>query len=79
VGSAVLEPGRRGAFLPGVVELVAIPLLVNVASAALCALVSRLVASRAPADGEGELEVLEVSVSDGERVIVVRRTRRRLR
>jgi hypothetical protein len=76
LGSAVLEPVQGEVLLPGLVELVAIPLLVNVASTALCTLVSRLVRSRRSTSEEVDLEVVEMSITEGERVIVVRRTRR---
>ena len=73
LGSAVVEPAGGRAFVPGLVELVAIPLAVNLASSALCALVARLISAR-KSDG-GDVEVLEVTVSDGDRVVVVRTSR----
>ena len=73
LGCAELEPVAGRAFLPGVVELIAIPLAVNVASDVVCAIVRRLLAARS-GDGE-DLEVVEVQIADRDRVIVVRTTR----
>lgn len=75
LGAAELEPVSGRVFVPGLVELVAIPLVVNVASSALCALVKRLVAGRSGEDESTGLDVVEVQLRDGDRVIVVRGTR----
>jgi hypothetical protein len=73
-GSAVLVPVPGALFLPGVVELIAIPLVVNLGSSALYDLVRRLLArSRRPGEHEGgELEVTETLGADGERLLVIR-------
>jgi hypothetical protein len=71
LGSAVVEPVAGETFLPGVVELIAIPLLVNVASGMLSDTVKRLVAGRRPHAAD-EIDVVEVAMG-GERVLVVRR------
>lgn len=72
-GAASVEEGGPGVFLPDAVTLVAIPLAVNLASSAACALVGRLVARLRAADrGEPDVEVAEIAGADGDRVIVVR-------
>lgn len=73
LGSAVVEAAGGRAFVPGLVELVAIPLAVNLASSALCALVARLIGARK--DHGVDVEVVEVTVTDGDRVVVVRTSR----
>lgn len=73
LGLAVVEPAGGRALVPGLVELVAIPLAVNLASSALCALVARLISAR-KSDGV-DVEVVEVTVADGDRVVVVRSSR----
>lgn len=73
LGAAAVEPSSGEQFLPGLVELVAIPLVVNVASAALCEVVSRLVRRLRPRPRDGaELELTEVVTQQGDRVLVVR-------
>jgi hypothetical protein len=73
VGAARVEPAVRGEFLPDVVTLVAIPVAVNLASAALTAMVGRLVARlRGARPGEPEIEVAAVTSADGDQVVVVR-------
>jgi hypothetical protein len=73
-GAAVVTPVPGAVFLPGVVELVAIPLAVNLGSSALYDMVKRLLASsRRPTEpGIGDLEVTETLTADGERLLVVR-------
>ncbi len=59
--------------VPGLVELVVIPLAVNLASNVLYDLVRRLVRRAQPADGERtELEVTEITTGRDDRVVVVR-------
>lgn len=65
-GSAVVEVPRPGEFLGDVLALVVIPLGVNLASSAACALVSRVVARLRPPGGEPTVSnVLEVVASGG--------------
>jgi hypothetical protein len=73
VGQAGVEASARGDFLPDVLTLVAIPLAVNVASTAVTAMVSRLVARlRGARPGQLDIEVAELTSADGDRVVVVR-------
>jgi hypothetical protein len=73
-GGAIVVPAPGGVFLPGVAELVVIPLAVNLGSSALYDMVRRLLASSGgPADaGTGDLEVAETLTVEGERLLVVR-------
>ena len=71
LGAASLEPTQGGVFLPGVVELVVVPLAVNLASSVLYDVAKRLVASRRPA-AAAEVEVVVHERADGDRVVVVR-------
>ena len=73
-GTAVVIPVPGAEFLPGVVELVAIPLAVNLGSSALYDMVRRLLtSSREPTEpGAIELEVTETLTARGERLLVVR-------
>ena len=72
-GLAVVEAPRPGEFVGDVLALVVIPLAVNLASSAACALVSRVMARLRPArpDG-GDLEVVPTAGGDGDLVVVVR-------
>jgi hypothetical protein len=73
LGPATVEASARGDFLPDVLTLVAIPVAVNVASTAITAMVSRLVARlRDARPGQPEIEVTETTSADGDRVLVVR-------
>ncbi len=69
-GAAVVEPARPGDFF-GVVELVVVPLAVNLTTSAITALVGRLVARLRPEPGP-DLEITETTRPDGDRVVVVR-------
>lgn len=73
-GRASVMPAREAAFLYGVVELVAIPLAVNLGSSALYDMVKRMLrASRAPAGAEvDDLEISEALSARGETILVVR-------
>ncbi len=80
VGSPVVEPVTGEVFVPGVLELIVIPLLVNVGSSGLYDLVKRLVA-KARSEGRAgveDVEVAEVMTAEGDRLVVVR-SRRELR
>ena len=73
LGPATVEVSGRGDFLPDVLTLVAIPVAVNVASTAITAMVSRLVARlRDARPDQPEIEVTETTTADGDRVLVVR-------
>lgn len=73
LGPATIETSARGDFLPDVLTLVAIPVAVNVASTAITAMVSRLVARlRDARPDQPEIEVTETTTADGDRVLVVR-------
>ena len=66
------EPGGEE-FFTGVVELVVVPLLVNVASTVISDLVKKLVTRLRPGHDDGPgLEIAEVTTRDGDRVVVVR-------
>jgi hypothetical protein len=74
VGRAEVEPAGPGSFLPGVVELVVLPLAVNLASTVVYEqvrnLVNRLRGTTHPRVEE-EVEVIE-HVSGADRILVVR-------
>jgi hypothetical protein len=66
--------GNGTAFVPGLLELVIIPLVVNLGSNGLYDLVKRLVTSQSTT-AVSEIETTEIVIAQGDRVIVVR-TRR---
>jgi hypothetical protein len=71
-GGASVEAAPPGDFFSGL-ELVVIPLLVNLASSAITGLVGRLVDKARPdRAGQDELEITETTGADGDRVVVVR-------
>jgi hypothetical protein len=73
VGTARAEESGREELFTGVVELVVVPLLVNVASSVVYDLVKKLVARLRPAQGNGPgLEIAEITTREGDRVVVVR-------
>ena len=73
IGSARVKADGGGEFLPGALELVVVPLAVNVASSALYDLVRRLVKGlRREQDSSQTMELIEVTTSSGDRVVVVR-------
>lgn len=71
LGAVRLEAPRGQEFVPGLLELVVIPIAVSVASGVLTDLIRRLVGARRPSPGDRELEVVETT-SRGDRVVVVR-------
>jgi hypothetical protein len=73
LGLAAVEASTPGAFLPDVMSLVVIPLVVNVASTAITAMVGRLMA-RLRQDRAGELRVEISGEPDGigDVIVVVR-------
>jgi len=73
LGPAELEAPVPGGFSPDVLTLVVVPLAVNVASTAVCALVSRLVSRLRPGPpGELEVELAASPGGEGDLVVVVR-------
>jgi hypothetical protein len=73
VGQASLEASVQAEFLPDVLTLVAIPVTVNLASTAITAMVTRLVARlRNSQPDRPEIEVAELTSADGDRIVVVR-------
>ena len=73
LGTATVQTAAGQSFLPGVVELVAIPIVVSVAADLLSDLVRRLVRRGQPAESSGaDLEITEVTTREGDRVVVVR-------
>lgn len=72
VGVARVEATGGGEFLPGVLELIVVPLAVNVASSAVYDLVRRLATRLRPERDKGLcMEVAELTSSD-DHVVVVR-------
>ncbi|MGW4946371.1 hypothetical protein ACWEOZ_32855 [Actinoplanes sp. NPDC004185] len=75
-GPAVVEESPAGAFLPGVTELVVLPLAVNLAAAVVYDVVRRVVSRAARRPREvSEIEIAEVTTAGGDRVVVVRAKR----
>jgi hypothetical protein len=74
-GVARSGSSRSEVLLPGLVEYVAIPLAVNLSSAALCALVAKLVRRMSPKLDASMVEVSETTMPDGARIVVVRAAR----
>jgi hypothetical protein len=75
-GSAAVEAARPGEFLGDLLALVVIPLSVNLASSAACALVSRVLGRlQRERQDSGELEVVAAAGAEGETVVVVRAAR----
>src|SRR5262249_17779305 len=73
-GSARAEETSGGGFFPGLVELVVVPLLVNVGSSVVYDLLKKLTAKLRPvrqSEGRG-LEFAEVTTGDGDRLIMIR-------
>ncbi|MEU0548762.1 hypothetical protein [Micromonospora sp. NPDC005979] len=71
LGTAAVQPSSPGAFLPGLAELIWVPLAVNLASSVLYDLLRRLLVQQRPAVDVTELELAE-TVSGDDRVVVVR-------
>ena len=72
-GLARAETASGSEYLPGVMELIAIPLAVNLASSAVYALVRKLVTRlRLQREEDPGLEMTEVTIRDGDRLVVVR-------
>jgi hypothetical protein len=72
-GSARMEVSRTE-FLPGVMELIVVPLAVNLASSAIYDLIRKLVNRLRPQrNTDSDLELTEVTIREGDRIIVVRR------
>jgi hypothetical protein len=77
LGAASVESPNGEVLLPGLLELVAIPIAVNLASAVLYDVVRRLVRRRRPEVTGPELELVEITTAQGDRVVVVRLTQGR--
>jgi hypothetical protein len=72
-GTAGTEAAGGDVFFPGLVELVVIPLVVNVASSAAYDLVKKLAARLRPTSGdEPRVERPEVPTGGGDVIIVIR-------
>lgn len=73
IGVAAVEAAPSGAYLPGLLELVIIPVAVNLASGVLYDVVKRLVQrSRREPAGVSEVEIAESTTERGDRVVVIR-------
>jgi hypothetical protein len=72
LGHVEVRPAEGEVFLPGLVEFVAIPMGVNLATEAVIELVRRLVRRGRNAQPDVELELVEVRRANGDRVVVVR-------
>jgi hypothetical protein len=69
---SVQEPGGE-MFLPGVVELVVVPLVVGVAGSAIYDVLRRLLARVRPAAATGpDVEMVDSTTAAGDRVVVIR-------
>lgn len=87
-GGAAVAPAPAGVFLPGVLELVVVPLVVNLAASGLYDLIRQIVirtrdhqqrnaTTSAPTTTSrprevSELEVRDVTTANGDRLLVVR-------
>ena len=72
-GLAVVESPRPGQFVGDVLALVVIPLAVNLASSAACALVGKVIGKlRGAQSDRGDLEITAAAGGDGDLVVVVR-------
>ncbi|WFE26974.1 hypothetical protein O7623_27530 [Solwaraspora sp. WMMD791] len=75
LGPATLLPVREGTFLPGLTELVVVPMAVNLAAAVIYDLVRRVLARSARRREVTEVEVVEVTTAAGDRIVVARSRR----
>ena len=77
-GPATVEQARPNTFLPGLAELVVVPLAVNLASAVVYDVVRRVVrraGNRQQTRDVSEVEVIDFTSADGDRIVVVRSRR----
>lgn len=74
-GPAKVEGVPEGSFLPGVAELVLVPLAVNLASSVVYDLVRRVLRRAAGGREVSEVEVVEFTSANGDRVVVARARR----
>jgi len=74
-GAVRVEPAGGEVFLPGLVELVVLPFVVNIASTVLYDVVKRVVGRARKVREESELEVVEFTTAAGDRLVVVRARR----
>ena len=71
-GPATVSAARAEAFF-GVLDLVVVPLAVNLATSAITAMVVSLIAKiRRRPDGHRDLEIAQMTRANGDRVVVVR-------
>lgn len=71
--AAEQDAAPSGEFFPGLLELVVLPVAVNLASSVLYGLVKRVIRRARPEPPEGgELELLETTTDQGDRLLVVR-------
>lgn len=79
LGRAVLRRSEPGVFLPGLVELVVVPLAVSLTSSVLYDLVRGLLRRCRPGRSDvADLELVESTTGQGDRLLVVRVRRERV-
>lgn len=72
-GAVEQDAAPSGEFFPGLLELVVLPVAVNLASSLLYSLVKRVIRRARPEPrGHDELELLETTTTRGDRLLVVR-------
>lgn len=69
-GAAEQDAAPSGEFFPGLLELVVLPVAVNLASSVLYDLVKRVIRQARPESRE--LELLETTTARGDRLVMVR-------
>jgi hypothetical protein len=73
LGIAELDASPRDTFFPDIVALVVIPLIVNLASSAVYDHIRRVVSKARRSEPENHsLELIELTSSDGDRILIVR-------
>lgn len=72
LGPAAVETARAGTLLPGLLELVTIPLAVNLASSVVYDVVRRLLVRSRPKADVTDLELHLTETASGDRTMVVR-------
>ncbi|MGQ0775510.1 MAG: hypothetical protein ACT4NY_13985 [Pseudonocardiales bacterium] len=76
--AAEQEAAPSGEFFPGLLELVVLPVAVNLASSVLYGLVKQVIHRARPEQRERcELELLETTTALGDRLLVVRMVKKR--
>jgi hypothetical protein len=74
-GPVKVEELPEGSFLPGVTELVWVPLAVNLAAAVVYDIVRRVAGRAAHRREVSEIEIVEFTTASGDRVVVTRAKR----